>query len=50
MIQDTLRVIADLEKLRDAIPQYETVIKEAVSTLYRQAAIIAEVKSAIKDR
>lgn len=41
-------VAGDLEKLRDLIPEQSAIIQEAVSALYRQAAIIAEVKAVFK--
>jgi len=42
-------IAGDLEKLRDLIPEQTALINEAVSALYRQAAIIAQVKGAIRD-
>ncbi len=50
MTRHATEVARDLGKLVDLIPAQSELIEEAVSTLYRQAAIIAEVKSAIKDR
>lgn len=41
-------VARDLSKLADLIPAQSAIINEAVSALYRQAAMIAQVKAAMK--
>ena len=38
----------DLSRLKDRCPEQSEIIEEAVSALYRQAAIIAEVKAVFR--
>lgn len=48
MNRHATEVAGDLAKLADRIPEQSAIIQEAVSALYRQAAIIAQVKAAFK--
>lgn len=48
MNRHATQIANDLKRLKDFLPQHEALIEEAVSALYRQAAIIAEVKAVFR--
>ena len=49
MSRHATQIAGELEKLLDLIPEQSPLINEAVSALYRQAAIIAQAKAAFRE-